>query len=110
MSKKTDEKRNKIIKIVCNVVLALGVGFPLGLGILQIPALDYYDRVLQSCDAFEDEAYWKRVEEKGTDFTDCNSYNGLLGSVVSGQAYTSIYTLFSTSAIFVGFLIIYNKK
>ena len=104
------QQKTRVWRVVSNIILILGMVVSFGFGCQQINATSYSDRVLLSCEVLEDESYWGRIETSGTDFTDCNHYMGIFGSVVSGNAYNMLYTSFCTSAIFLGLLIVYNKK
>lgn len=101
---------NKLWTIIANIILILGIVIPFGFGCQHIYGTSYLERISSSCEAFENEAFWENISENGTNFTDCNHYTALLGSIVSGESYINMYTLFSTSAVFLGLIIVYNKK
>lgn len=109
MASKNDKPTINYMKVLANTFFILGVIVPICYAVPRIQSTNLLDKMTEACTKVMEETDGDDTEKlKAVD--ECVARNGTYALVNTNSAYTDTYILLSTSAIFLGFLFIYNKK
>ncbi len=106
---KKQSQNNKTIKNITNIFLLLGVIVPFFIGCSRLDKIGDLDRITKACEATYDETDGSTLEKLAA-VQECSDRNIPVATSSTNSAYTDCTISFYTSAIFVGFIFIYNKK